>query len=166
LLSLAALLTAASTTLNASSHREAPAITGTPKLDCTDFYMFRSYETGRENFVTIIANYVPLQDAYGGPNYFALDPDALYRIHVDNTGDGGEDITFHIRVHQTLRDIKVPVGSKMVSIPLLNAGQITGPGQAVQNVEESFTLAVVRGALDSPSPTVHYATNAASGLRP
>ena len=28
----------------ASSHREAPFITTSPKVDGTDFYMFRSYE--------------------------------------------------------------------------------------------------------------------------
>ena len=52
----------------ASSHREAPFITTAPKVDGTDFYMFRSYEPGREDFVTFIANYLPLQDPYGGPN--------------------------------------------------------------------------------------------------
>ena len=56
-----------------SSHREAPFITKLPKLDGTDLYMFRSYETGRQDYVTIIANYQPLQDAYGGPNYFTMD---------------------------------------------------------------------------------------------
>lgn len=30
----------------ASSHREAPFITKMPKVDGTDFYMFRSYEGG------------------------------------------------------------------------------------------------------------------------
>ncbi len=71
----------------ASSHREAPFITTAPKVDGTDFYMFRSYEPGRDGYVTLIANYLPLQDAYGGPNYFALDPNALYEIHIDNNGD-------------------------------------------------------------------------------
>ena len=42
---------------NASSHREAPGITEMPKVDSTDFYMFRSYEAGRGDFVTLIANY-------------------------------------------------------------------------------------------------------------
>ena len=51
----------------ASSHREAPFITGMPKVDGTDFYMFNSYESGREGYVTLIANYLPLQDSYGGP---------------------------------------------------------------------------------------------------
>ena len=49
------------TTAVASSHREAPLITEMPKVDGTDWYMFNSYETGREDFVTMIANYQPLQ---------------------------------------------------------------------------------------------------------
>ncbi|WP_143155336.1 DUF4331 family protein, partial [Loktanella atrilutea] len=48
------------TLAGASSHREAPAITETPKIDGTDFYMFRSYEPGRDGFVTMIANYQPI----------------------------------------------------------------------------------------------------------
>ena len=46
----------------ASSHREAPFITKNPKVDGTDFYLFTSYQTGRSNFVTLIANYQPLQE--------------------------------------------------------------------------------------------------------
>ncbi|MEO6024124.1 MAG: DUF4331 family protein, partial [Burkholderiales bacterium] len=84
LASSAALL---STSAQAASHREAPFIAGLPKLDSTDLYMFRSYEPGRENFVTIIANYQPFQTPYGGPNFFQLDPNALYEIHIDNNGD-------------------------------------------------------------------------------
>ena len=85
-----------------SSHREAPNITRFPKVDSTDFYMFTSYEAGRDEYVTLIANYLPLQDPYGGPNYFALDPAALYEIHVDNDGDAGEDLTFQFRFKNRL----------------------------------------------------------------
>src|SRR6187431_58827 len=81
----------------ASSHREAPFITKNPKVDATDFYLFRSYEPGREDYLTVIANYQPLQDAYGGPNYFAMDEEALYEIHLDNDGDAREDLTFRFR---------------------------------------------------------------------
>jgi len=66
---LAIMLSSFSVTSFASSHREAPSISKTPKVDATDFYMFKSYEPSRSNFVTILANYQPLQDAYGGPNY-------------------------------------------------------------------------------------------------
>ena len=81
----------------ATIHREAPFIATQPAVDATDFYMFRSYELGREGFVTLVADYIPLQDAYGGPNYFALDPKAQYRINIDNTGDGVEDLIFLFR---------------------------------------------------------------------
>jgi hypothetical protein len=92
----------------ASSHREAPAITGMPKVDGTDFYMFNSYEAGRNGFVTQLANYVPLQDSYGGPNYFNLDEDARYRIHIDNDGDGVEDVSFQFRCADLLLDLQIP----------------------------------------------------------
>jgi hypothetical protein len=70
----------------ASSHREAPFITTHPKVDGTDFYMFNSYEPGRAGYVTLIANYQPFEDPQGGPNYYTMDPKALYEIHIDNKG--------------------------------------------------------------------------------
>ena len=87
-----------------SSHREAPLITATPKVDGTDLYMFTSYETGRDDFVTVIANYVPLQDPGGGPNYFTLDDEAIYEIHIDNSGDAVEDITFQFQFNTVPRE--------------------------------------------------------------
>jgi Domain of unknown function (DUF4331) len=137
----------------ASSHREAPFITEMPKVDGTDFYMFRSYETGRQDYVTLIANYLPLQDAYGGPNYFTLDPDALYEILIDNNGDAVEDITFQFRFNNTLANngngVTLPIGTganqKNVAVPLINVGPITAGDRSKLNVEETYTLKVVRG---------------------
>jgi len=147
----------------ASSHREAPGITKMPKVDGTDFYVFNSYEPGRTGYVTFLANYVPLQDAYGGPNFFTLDPDAVYRIHVDNAGNGVESTTFEFRVKQTFKNISLSVGGQSVSVPFANVGQITaGPGgDAAQNVEESYTLRVLGGP--PGSTPLGYATDAASG---
>ncbi len=163
----ATLAATAGTPAIASSHREAPGITEMPKVDGTDFYMFRSYEPGREGFVTLIANYVPLQASYGGPNYFGLDPDALYRIHIDNTGDGAEDVTFQFRVSQALRDLKVPAGGVQVSVPLMNIGAISeAPGgrSPVLNVLESYTVAVVRGPVSAPA-SIAFAETAAGTNR-
>ncbi|MDQ3524516.1 MAG: DUF4331 domain-containing protein, partial [Chloroflexota bacterium] len=42
-----------------SSHREAPNITEMPKVDNTDVYAFRSYEPGRDDFITLISNFQP-----------------------------------------------------------------------------------------------------------
>lgn len=129
----------------ASSHREAPFITTQPKVDATDFYMFRSYEPGRTDYVTLIANYLPLQDPYGGPNYFSLDPNALYEIHIDNKGDAKEHLTFQFRFKNTLKDITLPIGDKMVSIPLIQAGAVANLKDANLNLNETYTLNVVRG---------------------
>ncbi len=133
--------------VQASSHREAPSITEKPKVDASDFYMFRSYETGRENYVTFIANYLPLQDAYGGPNYFDLDSDALYEIHVDNNGDAVEDITFQFRFSDIVADLKVPVNGVMVSVPLKNINAVgpTAEDTAAVNVRQEYRVSIVRG---------------------
>ena len=129
----------------ASSHREAPFVTEHPKIDATDFYMFRSYEPGRDGYVTLIANYIPLQDPYGGPNYFAMDPQALYEIHVDNNGDAKEDLSFQFRFNNTLKDTQLTVGGKKVSIPLINSGAISAGNTANLNVTESYNVTLVRG---------------------
>lgn len=137
---------------HASSHREAPLITSKPKLDGTDFYMFRSYEPGRDRFVTLIANYLPLQDPYGGPNYFELDSKGIYEIKIDNDGDGVEDITFQFRFTNAQQDLTVNVGGVNVAVPLIQTGQIGRGGNAHDianlNVHESYTLSMIRGHRD------------------
>ncbi len=144
---LCALLCAAGAA--ASSHREAPFVTEHPKVDGTDFYMFRSYETGREGFVTLVANFLPLQDPYGAPNYFNLDPEALYEIHIDNNGDAVEDLTFQFRFARTVQGITLDIGppgaTQPVDIALVQAGPITAGNSAASNVRESYTLSMVTG---------------------
>jgi hypothetical protein len=135
--------------LQASSHREAPGVTERPKVDGTDFYMFRSYESGREAFVTLVANYIPLQDPYGGPNYFTLDPRARYEIKIDNDGDAREDLTFRFRFKSERRNIALEIGPAgrqlSVAVPVINVGPITAADSSALNVIESYTVDVVRG---------------------
>ena len=140
----------------ASSHREAPFITGLPKVDGTDFYMFNSYETGRDAYVTLIANYVPLQDAYGGPNYFELDHEALYEIHLDNNADAVEDITFQFRFDTEVRGVALNIGGEDVPIPLKQAGGV-GPAAADDanlNVVETYTVDIVTGDRAQRHPAI------------
>jgi len=161
-----ALLAAAVVTLpgisaQASSHREAPNITRMPLVDGTDLYMFRSYESGRDGFVTLIANYQPLQAPYGGPNYFTMDPNALYEIHIDNNGDALEDITFQFRFQTNLTDFKLPIGGTDVSIPLSQFGSVSAPGSTNLNVSETYTVNVVRG--DRRTGTSNPISNTSGG---
>ena len=163
ILVLAAALAIPGTVALASSHREAPYITEMPKVDGSDFYMFRSYETGRAGFVTLVANYQPLQAPYGGPNYFSMDPEALYEIHIDSNGDAREDITFQFRFQSSLKDIALNVGGKSVSIPLIQAGAIAAGSTAALNVTESYSVDVVRG--DRRRGARQAITNANGGAR-
>ncbi|HET9207511.1 MAG TPA: DUF4331 domain-containing protein [Burkholderiaceae bacterium] len=129
----------------ASSHREAPGITLRPKVDGTDFYMFSSYDPARTGYVTLIANYQPLQAPYGGPNYFLMDSDALYEIHIDNDGDNREDITFQFKFNNNRKNVELDIAGQKVAIPLVQAGQVADRNAAALNVNESFTVDVVRG---------------------
>ena len=127
----------------ASSHREAPTIAGLPRVDGTDLYMFRSYEAGRQGYVTIIANYIPLQDPGGGPNFYQLDPDALYAINIDNRGQAQPNISFLFRFKNVDKGLTVPAGGQNVPIPLINDGPVDKTGKNL-NVQASYSLFVTR----------------------
>ncbi len=152
----------------ASSHAEAPFIKSRPKVDATDFYLFSSYEPGREGYVTLIANYQPLQDVYGGPNYFSMDPDAIYEIHVDNDGDAQEDITFLFDFDNGLANgdqgFELQIGNDSVPVALKNIGSLgNGDNQSVLNVNETYFVGMIEGDRRSQSPS--WAVRPDSGLR-
>ncbi len=154
-----AVLGTLSLTAVASSHREAPFITQAPKVDGTDFYMFTSYEANRADYVTLIANYVPLQDAYGGPNYFEMDPKAFYDINIDNNGDSLADKTFRFSFKNTNKDAKFDG----VSIPLVVSGPgISNVNDAAANVRETYTVELINkrgGAFVSKSKITEVGSN-------
>jgi len=144
--SLAVALAAASIgPAHASSHREAPFLTNSPKVDGTDFYMFRSYASGRQDYVTLIANFIPFQDPQGGPNFYQFDQNALYEIHIDNNGDAKEDITFQFHFKNTSKRTALTIGGKSVLIPLINSSTISGVNPGSLNVRETYTVDMVKG---------------------
>ncbi|GAB3675900.1 DUF4331 domain-containing protein [Salinisphaera aquimarina] len=140
-------------TAQASSHREAPFITSAPKVDGTDFYMFRSYgDDAATDSVTLIANYDPLQASYGGPNYFELDPNAVYEIHIDNDGDAVEDLTFQFKFNNVFNVPAVPAGQDAegndvtTTVPLVNIGPTeAGDDNANLSVIQNYTVNLIRG---------------------
>ncbi|HVF15896.1 MAG TPA: DUF4331 domain-containing protein [Steroidobacteraceae bacterium] len=132
-----------------SSHREAPFVTNFPKVDGTDLFMFNSYEAGREGYVTLLANYYPFQDAFGGPNYFQMDDTARYSIRIDNNGDAVQDMEFIFQFSNALvnsgNGLKVPVGSSQVAVPLQHIGPISTTDQTALNTRETFKVLLRRG---------------------
>ncbi|MBK9506611.1 MAG: DUF4331 domain-containing protein [Bacteroidetes bacterium] len=91
------------TQVMASSHREAPLIANDPLADNTDLYVFRSPDD--PNTVTIIANYIPAEIPFGGPNYNHFGENIRYEIHIDNNIlTPGDDIIYRATFTRTNED--------------------------------------------------------------
>jgi hypothetical protein len=150
---------------SASSHREAPNITKLPKVDNTDVYLFRSYETGRSGYVTLLANFQPSQDAYSGPNYSLMDPNARYEIHVDNDGDALADLTFRFRFRNDYRNTALDVGGTSVAVPLSNVGPFSSSKDPTLNVVESYSVTVLREGAGAKK-AMNTATNQDRFIKP
>lgn len=148
----------------ASSHREAPNTTKLPKVDNTDVYVFQSYETGRTGYTTIIANFDPFQFPGGGPNYFTMDPDAIYEIHIDNVGDANAHLTYQFQFTNALvngNGITLSLGGKTNAIPLRYAGAISAPSDPNLAESESYTVTQITG--DARSGTRATLSNSSGG---
>jgi hypothetical protein len=117
-----------------SSHREAPEISQDPVADSTDVYAFVSPD--KPDTVTLIANYIPLQGPAGGPNFYEFGDDVLYQIHIDNDGDGREEISFQFRFTTTVRN---------PDTFLYNTGPIQSLDSQNWNRRQTFDVALIDG---------------------
>ena len=115
-----------------SSHREAPEISKDPVADSSDLYAFVSPDSPET--VTIIANYVPLQQPAGGPNFYEFGDDVLYQIHIDNDGNGDADITYQFQFFTLLTD------EGPNDIFLYNTGQIKHLSDTTWNRKQFFRV--------------------------
>ena len=127
----------------ASSHREAPVIADDPAADNTDLYAFRSPD--RPDTVTFVANYIPLEEPAGGPNFAKFDDDVLYELKVDSSGDGREDISYQFRFKTTVSN-----GNTF----LYNTGPITSLDDPDFNVRQTYTVTKVVGSGRGSTTTV------------
>jgi hypothetical protein len=113
----------------ASSHREAPLISGAPQYDNTDVYAFVSPDD--PDTVTLIANWIPFEEPAGGPNFYPFATGARYNIKVDNDGDARADIVYRwkFKSHYRSKDTF-----------LYNTGQVTSLDDADLNFRQTYTL--------------------------
>ncbi len=128
-----------------SSHREAPEISKDPAADNADVYAFVSPD--RPDTVTLISNFVPLQDPPGGPNFFEFGDDVLYSIYIDNNGDGKPEIAYVFNFTTQLRN---------PNTFLYNTGPITSLGSQNWNKRQFYSVT----RIDGPDTTAYgTATN-------
>jgi hypothetical protein len=85
-----------------SSHREAPNTALDPTADDTDVYAFTANDA--PGALTVVANWIPLEDPAGGPNFFRFDDRANYYINIDNTGEGRYDIRYEFKFKTKIRN--------------------------------------------------------------
>ncbi len=140
--------------VSASSHREAPLISQDPLADNTDVYAFVS--PANPDRVTLIADFIPFEAPYGGPNFFKFDDNVLYEIMVDNNGDAVEDVTFQFRFKTQVLN---------PGTFLYNTGPITSLDSPNFNVRQAYTVTRIDGprrrgratvlAQDVPTPPVN-----------
>ena len=114
---------------NASSHREAPLISGDPKADATDLYAFVSPDSSTT--ATFIANYLPFEEPGGGPNFYSFDDNVLYEIKIDNNGDAMPDISYQFRFNTVTLN---------PNTFLYNTGPITSLTDPDFNVRQTYTV--------------------------
>ncbi len=117
-----------------SSHREAPEISKDPVADNTDLYAFVSPD--RPETVTIISNFIPLENPPGGPNFYEFGDDVLYSIYIDNDGDGRPEISYTFRFETRLRH-----GNTF----LYNTGPITSLESPSWNKRQFYSVTRVEG---------------------
>ena len=143
---LALLVGTAPISSSAASHREAPLISMDPTADITDFFMFRSYETGREDNVVLIMDVIPTEEPSAGPNYYNFDPNVLYKFSIDNDMDGqADDISFEIEFKTQLRGVirQLDLFLGFVALPPITA--LDGPGSEGLGLRQTYTVTMVRG---------------------
>src|SRR3954453_6104424 len=85
-----------------SSHREAPKILADPTADNTDVYAFSAPDA--PGSLTVVADWIPMEEPAGGPYFGKLDPKARYYVKINNTGDGRPDVAYRWRFRNVVRN--------------------------------------------------------------
>ena len=143
----------------AASHREAPLISLDAPADITDFFMFRSYETGRSDRTVLLMD-VMSEEPSSGPNYWNFDPNVVYAFHLDTDKDGkADDVSFELQFKTEIRgtveaaDLFLSYIGGAGPFPPITA--LDGPGSEGIGLRQKYTVTMVRGK---------HRTKLASGL--
>lgn len=138
----------------ASSHREAPLISGDPTVDNLDVYAFVSPDA--QNTVSLISTWIPFEEPGGGPNFFHFDPGADYYIKIDSDGNAIPDVTYWWQFSPIRFDFPGSTGGNTF---LHNTGPI-GANYAADtdfNVRQYYTVTKITGDTKPVLTTTLYA---------
>jgi hypothetical protein len=126
----------------ASSHAEAPLISGQPQYDNTDVYAFVSPD--KPDTTTLIANFRPFEEPAGGPNFYRFANDAYYELAIDSTGDGQRDHAYRFKFKDNYRN-----GNTF----LYNTGPVTSLDDKDLNFSQTYDLDLLSYTNGQPTGT-------------
>jgi Domain of unknown function (DUF4331) len=115
-----------------SSHREAPLISQDPTADTTDLYAFVSPDA--PDTVTFVGNWIPLELAPAGPNFYKFGDDVRYEFNIDNDGDAVADVTYRFTFATQVVD---------PNTFLYNTGPVASFSDDTLNVKQTYTITKV-----------------------
>jgi Domain of unknown function (DUF4331) len=151
----------------ASSHREALQIAEDPVADNTDTYAFVSPD--KPDTVTIVGNWIPLEEPAGGPNFHKFGDDVKYTLNVDNDGDAVDDIVWEFRFRTVVGNPGTflyntgPIGS--LDDPDLNVRQLYSVAKVEHGHREVLASGLrVAPANIGPRSTPNYASLAQAAV--
>ena len=131
---------------SAASHREAPLISLDPTADISDFFMFRSYEAGKDDKIVFIMDVIPGEEPSSGPNYFNFDPTVLYAFNVDNNMDGkANDVRFELEFKNEFRGTNKDLGLFLSYVALPPITALDGPGSEGLGLRQTYKVTMVKG---------------------
>lgn len=126
---------------SAASHREAPLIAKDPEADITDFFMFRSYEPGKDRKVVLIMDVIPGEEPSSGPNYYFFDPNVRYEFHIDNNMDGkANDVVFFVQFENEFRGINKDADLFLSYVALPPITKLSGKGSEGLGLRQRYKV--------------------------
>lgn len=138
-------------TLFASDHQDTPEVELSPRMDINDIYVFPGASADR--IVLVMTTSSPITPAQSASASF--DPNLLYQLKIDNTGDGVEDRVFQFTFtgsganqQVAVRGPVPPASAGMVNTVVSAAPSLTGAINS--NLGSATGLQVFAGLRDDP----------------
>ncbi len=138
-------------TLFASDHQDTPEVELSPRMDINDVYAFPGASADR--IVLVMTTSSPITPAQSAAASF--DPNLLYQLKIDNTGDGVEDRVLQFTFTGSGANQQIQIRGPVVpaSLGMINTVVDASPsltGAVNSNIGSATGLQVFAGLRDDP----------------
>ena len=136
---------------HASDHQDTPEVELSPRMDINDVYAFPGSSADR--IVLVLTTSSPITPAQSGTA--AFDPNLLYQLKIDNTGDGVEDKVIQVTFAGTGSSQQVTVRGPVAPAQVGTMNSLITSGTSVTgatntNLGSASGIQVFAGIRDDP----------------